>query len=86
MAEGVDLVRVGHLPGTASIAVIVTPGLASGRQFCLLSVEGIAVEILLAADFARTHCCIDLEDGVVGSINVWIDTQAEAKYHVSNLL
>lgn len=42
-----------------------------------MSVESVTIFVLRASDFTRTRFGVNLEDSIVGSINIGIDTHAE---------
>lgn len=77
LAVRVQLVSIGHFPGAAGGPVVVGHGLERGGELGLLRVEGVAVLVFGAAYLPRTADCIDLEDGVVGAVDVRVNSQAE---------
>lgn len=74
---GVQFVLVAHLPSSRGRSVVVGHGLDGVRILLLLRVEGVAVEVLFGSDFARTLSRVDLEDGVVRSVDVRVNSQTE---------
>ena len=77
VAVGVNLVGVCHFPRAARAAVVVAHGLFRRRVFGLVRVEGVAVFVFRAADFAGAGLGVDLEDGVQGPVDVGVDSHAE---------
>lgn len=77
MTVWVDLVFIGHVPCSGGGTVIITNGLCDLCVLCALGVEGISVRVFFAADLTSARSCVDLEDCVVRTINVRIDTKAE---------
>lgn len=77
LAVGVQFAGIGHLPSPAGVAVIVGHGFQGRVVLGLLGVEGIAVLVFGAANFRRAAGSVDLEDGIVGPIDVRVDSQTE---------
>ena len=77
LAVRVQFVLVRQVPRARGGAVIVGHGFQRSRVFGLLGVEGVAVEILDGAEFAGAGGGVDLEDGVVGSVDVGVHAQTE---------
>ncbi len=73
----VELVRVDHVPGSRSNAIVVTNRLLNCRVLCSLRIKGISVKVLLAAYLTCTLRSVDLEDRVVWAVNIGIDPQTE---------
>lgn len=73
----IQLIRVRHLPRPATRAIIVRHRLRGRRILLLLGVERIPIFVLLAPDLSFPSHGIDLEDGVLRSVNVGVDTHAE---------
>ena len=77
MAVRIQLVRISHLPGSRSDAVIIADRLLDFGVLGLLGKEGVSIEILLAANFTSPLDGIDLEDGVVGTVNIGVNSETE---------
>lgn len=77
LAVRVKLGLVDHLPCTARSAVVVGLGLAAGAKLGLLGVEGVAVEVLGAANRSVAGDCVNHVDGVVCSVNHGVDAETE---------
>lgn len=73
----VGFVLVGNVPRTRRGAVVVGHGLDGVGVFSLLCVKGVAVIILGRAGFAGALGGVDLEDGVLGPVDVGVDAQTE---------
>lgn len=76
-AVGIQLVCVGHLPGSRGGAVVIRHSLQGCGEFGLLGVKGVAVLVLCASDLSWTSFCIHLKDSVVWTVNIRIDTQTK---------
>lgn len=77
VAVFVDLVLIRHVPRSAAGPIVICHRFGRGGVFLLLGVEGVAVFVLFAADFAGSLLCVNLEDGVLRTVDVGIDPQAE---------
>lgn len=77
LAVGIQFVRVGHLPGSAGAAIIIGHCLTRGREFGLLGIEGVAILVLGAANFALSPDSVHLENGIVGAVDVRVYPHAE---------
>ena len=77
MTVWVDLICIGHVPRAAGAAIIVCYCLLRGGILGLVGIESIAVLVLCAPNLTRSTGSIDLEDGVVGSVDIGINTHAE---------
>lgn len=77
LAVGVELVGVGNLPGAGGGAVVVRHGLALGHELGALVIETVAVKVLGAADGGLAGDGVVDEDGVVGTVDVGVDAEAE---------
>lgn len=77
VAVGVDLVGIGDIPGAACDSVVV--GHCFRRRGVLRSVgvEGVSVFVLRAAYLARSWPSVNLEDGIVGTVDVRVDTKTQ---------
>ena len=71
------LVGVGHLPCPAGSAVVVGHGFFGRGVLGLVGVKRISVLVLGTTNFTGALPGIDLEDGVLGSIDIGIDPHAE---------
>lgn len=74
MAVWVDLVGVGHIPCSGCNAIVVTHRLFDSGILRPLRVESVSIWVLLAPDFTGTLSSIDLENGVVGTIDVGVNS------------
>jgi hypothetical protein len=72
LAVSIELIRIGHLPGPARGAIVITHSGAHRLHFRLLGVECVSITILLATDIAIALYSVDLEDRVVLSVNLWV--------------
>ena len=78
MTVGIDFVRVAHLPCPRARSIVVATSPPLGwYNLRLLGVESIAVFVLLAADLSSALRGIYLEDCVVWSIDVGVNSEAE---------
>ncbi len=77
MTVRIYLVCVRHVPRAASSPIVIGNGLLDGFELCFFGVECVAVFVLLTSDLTRTPDGIDLEDSVVGPVNVRVETQTE---------
>lgn len=77
LAVGVQLVGVCNFPGSGCVAVIVGHCFKRGSELCLLGVECVSVRVLSTSHLRFTASCVDLEDGVVGSVDISVHTQTE---------
>lgn len=77
LAVRIELVRICHLPSPAGGTIVVAHSGAHGLYLRLLSIECIAVRILLAAKLAISLNSIDLEYRVVLTIYVGIYTETK---------
>ena len=77
MAVWIDLVGVGHVPCSGSDTIIVADCLLDSCILRLLGKERVAVWILGAPNFTRALSGIDLEDGVIRSIDIGVDSKTE---------
>lgn len=77
VAVRVDFVLVRHVPSPTRDSIVIALGLLGCGEFRLLCIEGIAIFVLSAAYCARTHLSINLEDGVVWSIDIRVESQTE---------
>lgn len=77
VAVWIDLVLVRHIPGPTRDSIVIALGLLRSGEFRLLGIEGIAIFVLSAAYCARTHLSVNLEDGVVWSIDIRVESQTE---------
>ena len=73
----IDLVLIRNLPRPARAAVVVCHGLRRRRVSGPLRRKGVAVLVLRRSDGSGRGSSIDLEDGVVRSVDVGVDTHAE---------
>lgn len=69
----VQLVLVCQVPSSRSRSVVVGNRFFDSRVLRLLGKEGIPVWVLFAADITCTWRSVDLEDGVVRTIDVRVD-------------
>lgn len=76
-AIGVQLVGVGHVPCSTCAPVVVSHGFGGRRVFGLVGVEGVSVLVFCAANFAWSTHGVYLEDGVVGAVDVGVDSETE---------
>lgn len=77
VAVRVQFVGICHLPCAGGDAVVIADGFLDGGVLGLLGVEGVAVWVLGAADLARALSGVDLENSVVGPVDVGVDAEAE---------
>ena len=77
LAVRVKLVGVGNLPAPRGCAVVIGLGLGFGSELGAAAVEGVSVKILGTADGRVRRDRVVDEDGVVGPVNVGVNTQAE---------
>ena len=77
LAIRVQLVLIAHVPRPRRVAVVIGHRLLRVRVLCLLREEGVAVVILFGSDLARALGGVDLEDRVVWTIDVRVDTETE---------
>lgn len=73
----VDLVRVGHFPRSRSDTIIVADRFLDGCVFGLLGKECVSVWVLGAPRFTSALGGVDLEDSVIRSIDIGVDSQTE---------
>ena len=71
------LVCIADLPGPHRPYVILCDRVSHRGIFPLVCVEGIAVFVLCAAYFSRTLGAVDLEHGVLLTVDLGVDAQAE---------
>lgn len=72
-----QLVRVADVPGADGAAVVVGHSLAGGRELGALGEEGVSVLVPCAPDWLVGCHGVDHEDGVLGTVDVGIDSEAE---------
>lgn len=77
MTVWVEFVGIAHIPCSGSDAIVVADGFLDSGILGSLRIESISVWILLATNFASSLRGIDLEDSVVRTVDVRVDTQAE---------
>ena len=77
VAVRVDLVRVGDFPRPTRTPVVIGHGFRRGGELGLVRIERVAVFVLRAAHFARPSFGVDLEDGVLWTVDVGVDPKAE---------
>lgn len=77
MAVRIDLVRVRHFPRPACRTIVISHRFRGCGILFLVREERVAVFILCAPYFTGPLSCVDLEDCVLGAVDVWVDAQAE---------
>ena len=77
LAVRIELVGVGHFPSSSGEAVVVRHGLERSGILRLLGVEGISVLIFGATDLPGATNCINLEDSVIGAVDVGVHAETE---------
>ena len=77
LAMRIQFISVGNLPRAAGCAIIVRHGFLGSGEFCLFRVECISMLILPASYLSCATSCIDLEDGIVWSIDIGIDAETK---------
>jgi len=73
----IELVHVAHIPCSRSDSVVVADSLFHSAELRSVGEKCVSVWVLLAANFTRTLSSIDLENGVVWSVDVGVDSQTE---------
>lgn len=71
-AVGIQLIRVGHVPCSAGASIVIALCGARCGEGSLLCVKGISVRILGRSDGGFAARGVDLEDGVVGAVDVGV--------------
>src|SRR5215471_1179628 len=77
LAVGIQFIGVRHLPGPRGRAVVISHSLLRGGVFGFLCIEGIAVLVLHTTRLARATGGIDLENRIIWSINIGVNTETE---------
>jgi hypothetical protein len=76
-ALGIQLVLIDNVPGARRSTIVVGDSLTRRLKSSALSIEGIAIEVVWAANWGFRRYSINHVDCVLVSVNTWVDAEEE---------
>jgi len=74
VAVRVEFVGIYHVPCPRSSSIVIAERLFHSAVRSSLRIEGVSVRILFATDLACALCGVDLDDGIIWSVNIGVDS------------